>query len=589
MKVLKITLAVLVLLAAGLFAGCGGSGAKDDDAATGLQARAPASGSQRPGGTLTVLSNEDVDSIDPGISWDIPTWALVSYATQRQLFQYKPDDPSKLAPDLAASDAQFSADNRTVTVKLKPDVEFSPPVSRPVTSSDVRYAIERGFNRNVANPYAPTDFIVLEGADAFMRGQADHISGIETPDDTTVVFKLTRPTAGNFVGVLTEPLASPVPADYAKPFDAKNPSTYGEHQVATGPYMIANDASGTLTGYTPSSRIELVRNPNWKRSTDFRPAYVDKIVERLGNADPGVASRQILEGDSMVNGNFNAPADVLQKAIGGDQKAQVAIAPTWYERYVTLNMTRPPFDDINVRKAVLAAFDRRAMWLTHGGQFGGAIANHFIPPGMPGFEEAGGRAGTGVDFLAAESGDMDLATQYMRKAGFPSGRYTGGKRLFMVGVSDQAGKAEAETAKAQFAKLGFEVDLRLMTKDTMYNKYCNLPRAGVDMCPAGWSAAYNDADNELDPTFSGDQILQVGNANYAELDDPAINTAIRRANETTDPAERAKRWGEVDRMIVAQAPAVPWIWQSNENVRSRNVVGTTGVLGYWDLTLASVR
>jgi len=590
MNVLRITPAALALLAAALLSACGGSSSKDGaSAASSLAATTPAAGSQHAGGTLTVLSNEDVDNIDPGISWDLPTWALLTYVTQRQLVAYKPSDPTHLAPDLAAGEPKISADSKTITIKLKPDVKFSPPVSRPVTSADVRYSIERGFNKNVASPYAPTDFIALVGAKAFMDGKAKHIAGIETPNPTTVVFKLSTPTAGNFVGVLTEPLASPVPADYAKQFDAHNPSTYGAHQVATGPYMIANNAAGTLTGYTPNTQIELVRNPNWNRATDYRPAYVDKIVERLGNADPGVASRQILDGTAMVNGNYNAPADVLQQATGGSQKAQVAIAPTDYIRYVSLNMGQPPFNDINVRKAVLAVFDRRALWLTRGGAYGGTLASHFIPPGMPGYDQAGGKAGTGVDYLADESGNLALAKSYMKKAGFAGGTYTGGKRMFMVGVSDEAGKAEAETIKAQFAKLGFQVDLRLMTKDTMYNKYCNIPKAKVDVCPAAWGASYNDADNQLDATFNGKQILQVGNSNYSLLNDPAINAAIERANETTDPASRAQRWGEVDRMIVAQAPAVPWLWQSNDDVRSRDVAAKIGSFGFWDLASASVR
>ena len=40
------------------------------------------------------------------------------------------------------------------------------------------------------------------------------------------------------------PITAPVPEEYAKKFDAKNPSTYNTHVVATGPYMVKNDASG---------------------------------------------------------------------------------------------------------------------------------------------------------------------------------------------------------------------------------------------------------------------------------------------------------------------------------------------------------
>ena len=80
------------------------------------------------------------------------------------------------------------------------------------------------------------------------------------------------------IGALTLPVSAPVPEDYAKEFDAENPSTYGEHQVSTGPYMV--DKS------TPNKLIHLVRNPNWKASdADFRPAYLDDITFQGGFAD----------------------------------------------------------------------------------------------------------------------------------------------------------------------------------------------------------------------------------------------------------------------------------------------------------------
>ncbi len=80
-------------------------------------------------------------------------------------------------------------------------------------------------------------------------------------------------------------------------------------------------------------------------------------------------------------------------------------------RWAAMNTQVAPFDDVNVRKAVVAAFDRKATLLALGGENVGSVATHFLPPGMPGFEQAGGQKGTGVDFLANESGDKALAAQ----------------------------------------------------------------------------------------------------------------------------------------------------------------------------------
>jgi peptide/nickel transport system substrate-binding protein len=105
-----------------------------------------------------------------------------------------------------------------------------------------------------------------------------------------------------------------------------------------------------------------------------------------------------------------------------------------------------------------------------------------------------------------------------------------------------------------------------------------------------WGPAYNDGQSQLYATFDGTQILQTGNSNYPQLNDPAINRAMVVANDTTNPALRAARWGQVDRMIVAQAPAVPWLWGINSDSESANVQGVVDpVYGLWDLAFASLR
>jgi peptide/nickel transport system substrate-binding protein len=586
-----LTVAVVIAGSAVGLSACGGSASSSS--ASGPQAASAGAvqsvGSQHRGGTLIVLFNSDVDFVDPGMSFDIPSWSFLQDSTQRQLFQFDPRHPGSEVPDIASGPAQITNGGRTITVHIKPDVRFSPPVNRAVTTADFRYAIERGFNKNVANGYAPVEYGVLEGAEAFMNGKAAHIAGIVTPNATTIIFHLKTPTASAFLGALTEPLDSPVPESYARPFDEHDPSTYGMHEVFTGPYMIANDAAGNLTGYQPNHEIRLVRNPKWNPATDFRPAYLNEIDIKEGYSDPTVATREIVDGQSMISGNFQAPAAALAPIYESSQRPQISLVNALLDRYVALNMALPPFNNINVRKAVLAVFDRRAMWLTYGGQFAGQVASHMIPPGMPGFEQAGGSSGPDYDFLAAPSGNQALAEKYMRAAGYSSGRYTG-PSLFMVGVNEPEGMAEAETAEAQFTKLGFKIDLHLVTKNTLYNNYCNVPKAKVNVCPVDWGPSFNDPVSQLEATFDGNDILQVGNSNYSQLNDPAINQAITRANYTTNPALRAQRWGQVDRMIMAQAPVVPWLWASNANTRSANVQGVINpTSGLWDLAFTSLR
>jgi peptide/nickel transport system substrate-binding protein len=195
---------------------------------------------------------------------------VVTRATQRTLMAYPPGDAERPVPDLAAAPPRVSADGRTVTVRIRDGVRFSPPVDREVSARDVKYGIERGFFRTVANGYVGSYFADLVGA---RPGAAPGrtIAGVQTPDPHTVVFRLARGTGRLLAGALTMPLAAPVPREYALRFDRREPSAYGMHQVATGPYMVTADARGRVTGYRAGRSISLVRNPRWDRRPTRSP------------------------------------------------------------------------------------------------------------------------------------------------------------------------------------------------------------------------------------------------------------------------------------------------------------------------------
>ena len=223
-------------------------------------------------------------------------------------------------------------------MKIKPGVKYSAPVDREVTSKDVKYAIERGFFNTVNNGYAGAYFGDIEGAKVGVE-PGTKISGIETPDDQTVVLKLSKPTGGIYkTGALSLPLTAPVPEEYARKLDKENPSAYGANQVATGPYMIQNDASGKAIGYEPGRRINLVRNPNWDKSLDYKPAYLDQIDMPQGNDDTTVASRKILSGQNLTNGDFAPDPAILKQAVTR-QKEQLQLVPAGGGRYVSMNTT----------------------------------------------------------------------------------------------------------------------------------------------------------------------------------------------------------------------------------------------------------
>jgi peptide/nickel transport system substrate-binding protein len=562
----------LIAVLSFVVAGCGGGGGSSNTGASSTASNAALAGLQpqagKRGGRVTLLSSTDVDYLDPGHTYYTVGYTVL-YATQRTLYSVKPGQ-TESQPDLAAGPPQISPDLKTITVKIRPGVRFSPPVNREVTSKDVKYAFDRAFTANVANPYT-TYFADIVGAPK-KPGKFQSISGIQTPDDHTLVIKLSRPSGVGVAAALVMPITVPVPEEYAKKFDDKNPSTYNTHVVSTGPYMVKNDAEGNLVGYHANQSIQLVRNPNWDAKTDYKPAYLDSILMRTNASDLDVASRQALQGSHLMTED-PPPAAILKLAVTR-YKGQYVTIPAGGFRWLPLNTTIKPFDNLNVRKAVLAVFDRNAVRQARGGPFVGDIATHFIPPGIAGYEQGGAAKGPGYDYLRNPQGDAALATQYMKKAGYPSGKYTGKETFTMVTENVNPGKAQAQVAQAQFAKLGFKVQVRAVSQATMYTGFCQVPDKKLLSCgDAAWFKDFNDPQSMLEPTFKGSAIQPSGgNNNLAQLNDPKIDSAMTKA-ATLRGDPRLTAWGDIDKMIVGDAAAVPLVWDKTTVLESKDVQG----------------
>ena len=576
---LRPLLASVVAALALVVAACGGSdsGSSTGSSSSGGGASASQETGGKQGGVLKQLGSTDVDYLDPGHTYYTAGYQVL-YPTQRTLYSFKPDNSTDPVPDLAASKPEISSDLKTITVKIRPGVKFSPPVNRAVTSKDVKYAFERFFSANVGGQYA-SYFSSIVGAPSTPTKGVKSISGITTPDDQTIVFKLKEPQAVGVASALVMPISAPVPEEYASKFDAKNPSTYNTHVVATGPYMVKNDASGNTVGYQAGKSIDLVRNPNWDKATDYRPAYLDEIQLTTNESDASIAAQQVLTGSHLAL-DTNPPAAQLKDAVT-TKKGQFVQLPGGGYRYFPLNTTIKPLDNINVRKAIIAAFDRDAALKARGGKFTGDIPTHFLPPGIPGFEEAGGMAGPGYDFLKNPRGDMTVATNYMKKAGYPSGKYTGNAKLLLIAANADPGKAQAQVAKAQLEKLGFKIQFRTVPQDAVYTEYCQVPKKQVAICgSAGWFKDFTDPQSMLEVTFKGANIAKDGgNNNLAQLNDPKIDAAMDKASTLQGDA-RIKAWADIDKQITADAPAVPFDWDKTTIIWSKDVNGVGN--GYYD-------
>jgi peptide/nickel transport system substrate-binding protein len=602
-RILSVPLAIAAVTvgAAGLTA-CGDddSGSSSSSGSGGGSGSAIAPGAYDPsqtppkgkrGGVGTMLSASDVDYMDPGQSY-YQFGFLVAEATQRRLLYFQPNNAKEVIPDLAEAVPEASADNRTVTVKLKRGVKFSPPVDREIKADDFKYAIERLFTKSSPGGYT-NYFDFIEGAPSDLQSSTPDIKGIETPDDHTLVFKLTKPYAAQFIQSMVLPYTAPVPREYASKFDKSNPSTYQDNLVGTGPYMVKNNAAGKVDGigWVKTKRITLVRNPNWDAKTDFRPAYVDQWNIKTDVSDGTVAARQVIDGSHLLL-DTNPPANILEQ-LATRTKDQYAQTPSGGFRYFAMNTNIKPFDNPDVRRAVVAGFNRDAARKARGGRFVGPIPTHFLTEGFPGYEEAGGEKGFGVDFMNFPKGNAELSAQYFKKAGYASGKYEGKESLLMVGANADPGKAAAQVAANEYKRMGFNVRLRLVPQDAVYNEWCGQQSKKVAICgTAGWFKDFNDPSTLLQVPFWGGAIpKEKGQVSYnlSYLKDPKVDAAIDKALPTSGE-ERLKDWAAVDKAVVEAAPVVPFVADKTTVVRSKDVIGVPSSFNsLWDLNFTSLK
>jgi peptide/nickel transport system substrate-binding protein len=575
---LKASIAVFAALAAALVvAACGGGGG---------------GGEAKSGGTLKILDTAGgVDSLDPGYWYYQSDYQEVYQTTQRALYGFKPDE-TKPTPDLAESLPKVSNGGKTLTIKIKSGIKYSAPLqNRTVKAADVKYALERCFLPQVGNGYSSLYYAEIQGVDAFKSKKADEVTGIQAPDDQTLVIKTTSPsgvlTSGGALGM---PCTIPVPKDYAQKYDQGKQSTYGQHQVFTGPYMIENDGKGKITGYKPSQRLTLVRNPSWVKSTDYRPAYFDRIEVKCCS-DASVAARQTLQGQNLLSGDYAAPPTPVLKQALSRNKDQISVESSGGNRYISLNTTVKPLDNVNVRRAIAAVIDKTALRQTRGGPTLGTIATHLFPPDLPGFDDAGGTKGPGYDFMSSPTANVALAKSYMKKAGYSNGMYNG-PPILTVADNVSPAKETGEAFQEQVKAIGLKLQYREVPHATLLSKYCLVPKANVGICPTlGWGADFFAPQSFIAPLFSGKNIVPSGNVNTAEVNDPKLNADIDRAKLITDPDKSAAAWGALDKKVTGQAYFVPWLWDNNVGLNSNNVKGVSSKFnsGAWDYTFSSLK
>ena len=577
---------VIGMIAALVLVGCGGpstSGPNTSGPSTGGTAGGGAAGgihnpSDATGGTLRFANSGDWDSLDPADTYYAYSFNFIrNYGRALLMFKSAPGQQgATLVPDLAESLGRSSDDSKTWTYTLRQGVKFED--GTPVTSKDVKYAVERSLDKTTF-PNGPTYFNDLLDRQGYTSPYSDPdpdklgLKAIETPDDRTIVFRLRKAFSG-FDYLAQLPATMPVPQ--AKDTGSK----YKEHVVSTGPYMFQTNELG--------KRFTMVRNPHWDPATDpNRQPLPDRITVDLNvNADD--VDNRLISGDLDVSIEGAGVGPSAQGRILADQDLRAntdsaLVARHWF---TALNSDVAPLDNIHCRKAVLYAADRTGYQRAYGGATGGEIATNILPPVIPGAKR--------FDLYPVpnNTGDIAKARDELAQCGQPDG--------FTTGISYRAErpkeKATAEALQQSLARAGIRLEIKPYPLTDYGRLYAGKPdfakSNGLGLMVFGWGADWPDGYGFLSQLVDSRVIRATGGNTNLGIKDPAIDQLLDQALLTTDTAAREQIWVDIDRKVMEGAFVLPGVWAKGLLYRPPNLTNvfiTDGFQMYDYLALGTTR
>ena len=600
-----VLIAALALALAGVAASCGGEETADQQPAAETGA-ASADTSQttgaeetteaQPGGVYRVgveTSFNWTNAFDPTGEYLNVGFLLYSNLLLRGLLGYKHvagPEGAELIPDLAVDLPEVSNDGLTWTFQLKDGIRFGPPVSREITSQDVLYAFERIATPDLVAQYGFYYLDLIEGMQEFSDGKTETISGIETPNDKTIVFTLTRPS-GDFGYRVAMPATAAIPEEVAKCFTKAG--EYGRYVISSGPYMIEGsdalditscETMEPLSGYDPDSSMYLVRNPDYDPATDT-PEARENFPDRF---------------EFVINSNVN---DIFDKIQAGELEGEIAAAPgnvlreysqsdelkdrlhsnpfdaTWY---LSMNLTQPPFDDIHVRKAVNFVMDKEGLRRAWGGPIKGEIATHIVPNAMLADVLADYDPYATPDF----TGDADAAKAEMRQSKYDSdgdGLCDGPECTGVLNIGSTLANLRdlVPVIDQSLGKIGITLETRELND---YIPPVSTIAKNIPFTSAlGWFKDYSDASTFM-VLFDSRSLSATGNVNHSLVGltpdqaqgfkgitgnfegIPTVDADIDECAPLQGD-ERIQCWAGVDRKLMEEVvPWVPYLWESATDI-----------------------
>jgi oligopeptide transport system substrate-binding protein len=473
-------------------------------------------GCERGGGRadLVFINGSEPELLDPALITAQPS-SRVAYALFEGLTVFGPD--AQVLPGVA-SNWEVSSDGRVYTFVLRDTARWAN--GEPVTSTDFAYAWRRVLLPHTGAEYA-SQLFPITNAEAFNSGKLNDFSlvGINAPDSRTLIVHLDNPTPyfpdlcafATFLPVHQKTVESHL--DWAS-----NP----EHFMGNGPFL--------LQEWRLFDRVRLVKN---ERYWDAQSVALSSI-DVLPAARPMTAFNLYATGAAdLIMDKGLAPTMLMDEL---RRRRDFHSAPFLGSYFIRFNVTRPPFNDARVRRALGLVIDKQNLVdkITRAGE---VAAASFVPPGT----------GHGYVPPPGEPRSPEAARRLLADAGFPEGKGFPVIHYLYKGDSD----LDRDIAVEIQGLLKKDLGIQMLLKPQEWTVYLAAQSAlDYDLCRSSWVADYNDPNTFLNMFVTGD-----GN-NRTGWSHDGYDSLIAKAAREPESKQRFKLFQEAESILVTREAAI---------------------------------
>jgi dipeptide transport system substrate-binding protein len=495
---------------------------------------------------LYLNNGQEPTSFDPPIGFDAVSWNSLNNLMEGLTRLDKNNQPSAAT----AKSWDVSEDGKTYTFHIRDNAKWSN--GDDVTAEDFVYAWKRLLDPATGSAAAFLGYFI-EGGEAYNNktGSADDVK-VKAVDPKTLEVTLTAPQSF-FLSVISNPCFFPINEKVAK----ENPKWFNEAStfVGNGPFKLSDwkhDSDFTFTKnekYWDAKHVKL-DEVHWAMVNDENTEYQMYKTGQLDTSDvPSELADQLFkEGDVKVE----------------DQAG---------EYFYRFNVTKAPFQNLNIRKAFALAVDQQQMV--------DLVTKNKEKPAY-GFVSYGFKDPNGNDFRE-KSGDLIKTDVTQAKELLKKGMQEEGyKTLPQVTLTYSTSDVHKKIAEAlqQMFKQNLGVDVKLANEEP--NVFVDDQKAlKLQLSRSSFLADYGDPINFLENFITGSPMNRTGWSN------PEFDKLIKDAKNEKDDNKRYDMMYQAEKMFLDAAPIIPIHFYNQVYLQNKKVTGIVRhPVGYLELKWA---